>query len=506
MNIKQAKEQIKQAVEAYRAKNEFGEPVIPVERQRPIFMIGAPGIGKTAIMEQIAQELSIGLVSYSMTHHTRQSALGLPFIVHKTYRGQEYEVSEYTMSEIIASVYDCIDQSGMEEGILFLDEINCVSETLAPSMLQFLQYKTFGRHRVPDGWIVVTAGNPPEYNNSVREFDIVTWDRLKRIDVEPNFDVWKEYAVAHGIHPAVLTYLEIKKGDFYLVETTVDGKSFVTARGWVDLSDMIKLYEIKGFPVNEQLIRQYLQNAKISKSFAVYYDLFRKYRSDYQIDRILSGTADGKIVQRAKNAKFDERLSLLGLLIDAVDGEFAEVAAAEEMMLTLMNTLKPLRIKLIGVTGDDAVKALQKQAEQMEASLKAKRRANAISDDNARAQHMVILTLNVMAQKVQQDSPSTGADAFKTIKSIFDKENTKLKENAQQTRQHLENMFAFCEIAFPEGQELLILVTELTLRPKAARFIGKYGCDAYFRHNKNLLFYERKTEIIQSIQDLNLDE
>ena len=86
-----------------------------------------------------------------------------------------------TMSEIIASVYDMIETTGNKEGILFLDEINCVSETLAPAMLQFLQYKIFGRHTVPKGWIVVTAGNPPEYNNSVREFDIVTWDRLKRI-------------------------------------------------------------------------------------------------------------------------------------------------------------------------------------------------------------------------------------------------------------------------------------------------------------------------------------
>ena len=70
MNIKQAKEQIVQAVDAYRVKNEFGEPVIPVERQRPIFLMGAPGIGKTAIMEQIAQDLAIGPVSYSVAHHT----------------------------------------------------------------------------------------------------------------------------------------------------------------------------------------------------------------------------------------------------------------------------------------------------------------------------------------------------------------------------------------------------------------------------------------------------
>ena len=105
MNIKEAKEQIKNAVTAYFSKDEFGNYVIPIERQRPVFMIGAPGIGKTAIMEQIAQELNVGLVSYSMTHHTRQSALGLPYIKKEEYDGEEFSVSEYTMSEIIASVY-----------------------------------------------------------------------------------------------------------------------------------------------------------------------------------------------------------------------------------------------------------------------------------------------------------------------------------------------------------------------------------------------------------------
>ena len=135
MNINQAKEYIKNSIQIYLKKDEFGDYRIPVVRQRPVFLLGAPGIGKTAIMEQIAQELSIALVSYSMTHHTRQSALGLPFIKHKTYEGMEYDVSEYTMSEIIASIYQTMEESGVKEGILFLDEINCVSETPLSSIV-----------------------------------------------------------------------------------------------------------------------------------------------------------------------------------------------------------------------------------------------------------------------------------------------------------------------------------------------------------------------------------
>ena len=194
MNIREAKKQIKNTLLAYLSRDENGSYEIPAEHQRPVFLLGAPGIGKSAIIRQISEELGIGLVSYSMTHHTRQSAIGLPFIENRLYNGREYRVTEYTMSEIISSVYEEMERSGCTEGILFLDEVNCVSETLSPSMLQFLQYKTFGRHQIPEGWLIVTAGNPPEYNDSVRDFDIATMDRLKMIDVEPDFEVWKEYA------------------------------------------------------------------------------------------------------------------------------------------------------------------------------------------------------------------------------------------------------------------------------------------------------------------------
>ena len=72
MDIKQAKEQVKKSCIAYLTKDEFGDYVVPVETQRSIFLVGAPGIGKTAIMAQVADELELGLVNYSMTHHTRQ--------------------------------------------------------------------------------------------------------------------------------------------------------------------------------------------------------------------------------------------------------------------------------------------------------------------------------------------------------------------------------------------------------------------------------------------------
>ena len=315
MNIKRAKEEIKDTIEAYLLKDENGEYVIPSIRQRPVLLIGPPGVGKTQIMEQISRECRVGLISYTITHHTRQSAVGLPFIEKKMYGDREYAVTEYTMSEIVASIYNRMEETGLKEGILFIDEINCVSETLAPTMLQFLQCKTFGSHKIPEGWIIAAAGNPPEYNKSVREFDVVTLDRIKRIDVEPDLAVWKEYAYAENIHPAIISYLSIKGQNFCRIETTVDGKLFATPRGWEDLSQLILVYESLEKRADRDVISQYIQHPRIAKDFANYLELYYKYQNEYQVDEILQGTIREALCDRVARAPFDERLSVTGLIL-----------------------------------------------------------------------------------------------------------------------------------------------------------------------------------------------
>ncbi len=501
MNIKDAKEQIKNAVTAYLTKDELGRYIIPPHKQRPVFLMGPPGIGKTAIMEQIASELGIGLLSYSMTHHTRQSALGLPLIKHAVYQGKEYDVSEYTMSEIIASVYELMETSGIKNGILFLDEINCVSETLTPVMLQFLQYKVFGKHEVPAGWIVVTAGNPPEYNHSVREFDIATWDRLKRVDVEPDFDAWKEFAYISGMHNAVMTYLEIKKSNFYKVETTVDGKSFVTARGWDDLSQMIQLYEKNKIMVDEKLISQYLQNKQIAQEFSVYYDLYLKYKSDYQIQEILDGKASREIKTRARRAKFDERYALLGLLLDAVMTEMKKAVETEDILAELLKLLKEK--KAVMTTKEASVSALHELYHRIEQDYEHGISSKSLSHDK-QTQYIKIMALlqkeASLVQKSLSDAP------FDVIRRDFNTRVEAFQQSAKKISSETANIFRFGDEVFPNGQELTILVTELTVNPYSARFISQYRVEEYFIHDKELLFHQRQIDILSEIKNLDIDE
>lgn len=500
MNIKEAKQQIKNAIIAYSTQDEYGKTIIPVSKQRPIFLVGAPGIGKTAIMEQIAEELDIALVSYSMTHHTRQSALGLPFIVDKTYGDKEYKVSEYTMSEIIASVYDAMAETHKDKGILFLDEINCISETLAPSMLQFLQYKTFGRHQVPEGWVVVTAGNPPEYNSSVKEFDIAIWDRLKKVEVEADYETWKEFAINTHVHPVVTSYLNIKSNNFYSISTTVDGKSFVTARAWDDLSQMIILYEMNGIEVDYHLIGQYLQDEKIAKDFSHYYQLFHKYQADYKVDSILDGTSTDEIKDRAKNAKFDERLSLISLIMSQLDDTISKTVILENTVRHALTDIK--LIQTVSQTKEKYVELLTKKIEEYQLELKEKESANALSRTYQTQVNQVISLFNMMMDALKMSNQET--QAGDVVKMILQRELSELKRLDQRSQEALNNCFAFFEEVFNEGQEILILVTEMTINKVVSKYIFAHGCKKYYEHNKQLLFEDKQNELMEKIDAINL--
>lgn len=503
MNIKECKIEIKNTIQAYLNKDEFGAYRIPVKHQRPILLMGPPGIGKTAIMEQIARECEIGLVSYTITHHTRQSAIGLPKIEKRSFQGIEYSVTEYTMSEIIASVFEKMKNTGLKEGILFLDEINCVSETLAPTMLQFLQNKTFGNHSIPEGWIVVGAGNPPEYNRSVREFDIVTLDRVKRIELREDYGVWKEYAYIQKLHGSILSYLEIKKNNFYVIEMSVDGKQFVTARGWEDLSQVLYAYEELHLPVTEEVVRGYLQHPKIAKDFANYYELFLKYQKDYQVQDILDGKAEEHLKRQLRTAGFDERLSVLSLLLDRLSSDFYETYQTGEYLKRLHTILKEVKEYFTNTYMEPDV-IMADMITQKEKEFEDKKSAGLLDRLQNKIWNQIILKLYYFKEQILLNRLKENDSAFSYIKIEFDAMVQDYQNKIIETSSSLENSFVFLEDTFGESQELVVFLTELTGNFYSMHFIGEHGSEHYVKHNQSLLFSETKQELLKEIDELKL--
>ena len=497
MNIKQAKEEIKHTVQAYLSKDAFGEYKIPAVRQRPVLLIGPPGIGKTQIMEQIARECEIGLVAYTITHHTRQSAVGLPFIKEEQYDGKTYSVTEYTMSEIIASVYRKIEEGGRKEGILFIDEINCVSETLAPTMLQFLQCKTFGNQAVPEGWIIAAAGNPPEYNKSVRDFDMVTLDRVRCMNIEADLGVWKEYAREKRLNSAILSYLELRPKNFYRVEADVDGLQFVTARGWEDLSNLMDVYEELGIPVDEEIIHEFLRHEDVAEDVSAYFD--QKYQDDYGIAEILEGKVKPSVYARIDQAAFDERLSVVNLLLDGVSNVFYQIQREREITDAWYDFLKEYRQKLKNSLQAKGIfeTILAEKAASDEQNEKQQFVSKAQSD-RARSLNE---KLKECAKKIADEETINIEETalFALAKEPFDAQCEKLQRLENQGIETLEHAFTFMEQAFSDGQEMVVFVTELTITPEIAVFLSEHRIERYETYKNQLLIGTKRAEILSEI-------
>ncbi len=455
MDIKQAKEEIRRAVLAYTERTPDGALCMPLVHQRPLLLMGPPGVGKTAVFYQLAQELGINLVSYTMTHHTRQSALGLPLIREKTFGGKPYSATEYTMSEILASVYERMEQTGVRTGILFLDEINCVSETLMPAMLQLLQSKQFGTHKLPEGWVIAAAGNPPAYNESARSFDTVTMDRVRLLEISENYPVWRDYAHAKGLHPAVLSYLELNPEHFYRVERTARGRSFVTARGWEDLSQTLCSYERLGFAITGALFGEFLQHAEIAASFEAFFRLYSGWREKLALAPILSGRQSG-CAPELRELSFDGRLAAVEFLLHAVRRELEDYRQSAALCGSLESFVSALQQEA------DPLRAAKENLSRREKAVQLRQELGVLPPgEQARERHLAA-RLHALLDDAD-DLAALRQEAERCRKALLQQESS--------CSAQLDNAMGFVYDTFGAGHELLIFLTQLGHLPGAQAFL-----------------------------------
>ena len=215
----------------------------------------------------------------------------------------------------------------------------------------------------------------------------------------------------------------------------------------------------------------------------------------------MAGCASETIYQRAKDAVFDERLSLLGLLLDTVNGEMRNAVEAENAILENLRILKQVKAELAD-PNSNYVTCLHQHLDEEAQVLKSGMRANSIDYEKRFALQYVIDFLENQLENCGRSGSLSNVDAFKKIKAKYDAEVADHKENIARVKEQLKHLFSFADEVFGDGQETLILVTELTVRYYCAKFITKFGCDEYFKHNQNLMFYERKKELLTEIATL----
>ena len=306
-------------------------------------------------------------------------------------------------------------------------------------------------------------------------------------------DVWKEYAYKQGIHSAVISYLELRKQNFYRIETTVDGKAFATARGWEDLSQLIQTYEVLGKTIDRDVIAQYIQHKMIAKDFANYLELFYKYRKDYGVEDILEGKWNTATLQKIKAAPFDEHLSVVSLLNGKASEMFQKSFLEDSYVSKVYEYLLIYKENLGSMRPED----IWHQAERDHQEQIRKELLNYTEEI---VMKKAVAALEKFAKQSQDNIlENNSEEQFEQVKEMFG-ELVQSRENLiELTSEMLTHIFDFMEAAFGESQEMVVLITELNANSYAVWFIKENGCDQYYRYNKGLLFDERQQAIVQEM-------
>lgn len=314
--INSAKQEIKNSISVYMMKDEAGNYIMPENKKNPFYIVGAPGIGKTEMASQIASELGIGFMATSLSHHTRNSVLGLPVIT--DFKGEKS--TEYTISDILLQVMKKCEE-GQKEGILLIDEFASMSEALVAPMLAFLQNKCIGNHYLPEGWVLILCSNPPEYNETARVFGAAVMDRVRIMNVKYSKQDFLLYAKQSGMHPVVIGYIENNDRNVYVCDQTENEQIVVTTRGWENLSQCLYGYEKLGMEVTDSLIYQFIKSESIAGDFYNYYMLCSSVLGERDIHNIINGINIDSNIEKIKNMEFNKKLQVSDIIINKLSNE-----------------------------------------------------------------------------------------------------------------------------------------------------------------------------------------
>ena len=309
--------------------------------------------------------------------------------------------------------------------------------------------------------------------------------------------MWKEYAYRKGLHGAVISYLDIKKDNFYRIETTVDGLQFATGRGWEDLSELILTYEKLGLRVDRGVVAQYIQMPRIAKDFANYLDLYYKYQRTYHVDDILKGTWHAITVSELRAAPFDEKLSVMGLILSRLAEASRNTRRQDALTTVLHSSLKEFKAKMDEAAEPQAT--LDEMVKTRQEKLKMAKEAGQLDRETRDLGMWEINVLDDYRQRLSREEIVVSAEAMDAIREWFGGEVAKRADLGAATGVEFDNAFRFLEQTFGQGQELVIFVTEVTSGFDTSWFVENFGCDAYFRHNRELLFDDTRHRIREQI-------
>ncbi|MBD3800105.1 MAG: MoxR family ATPase [Campylobacterales bacterium] len=188
-----------------------------IDQKLPTFLWGAPGIGKSSVVKQIAEAKGMGFIDLRLSLMDPTDLKGIPF-----YENQVHQA--------VWAPPSFLPREG--SGILFLDELNTAAPSVQASAYQLILDRKVGEYELPEGWAIVAAGNRENDRGVVYRMPLPLANRFIHLEMDVNVDDWRRWAYGRGIDERIIGYISANNAALFGFDPASDTKSFPTPRSW----------------------------------------------------------------------------------------------------------------------------------------------------------------------------------------------------------------------------------------------------------------------------------
>jgi len=285
------------------------------EQKVPTFLWGAPGIGKSSIVKQIADSKNIGFIDLRLALMDPTDLKGIPF----------YDKDSHSA---LWAPPAFLPREG--EGILFLDELNSAPPSVQASAYQLILDRKVGEYELPDGWAIVSAGNREGDRGVTYRMPSPLANRFVHFEMEVDVDDWRFWAYESGIDEKIIAYISYKNEHLFTFDAKNDSKSFATPRSWEYVDKILKsniseelLLETISGTISKEVAVGFLSFIKVMKRLPNIDEILKSGEGEYSGDVDVLYALSVGLVSGVLKDKTDENIdNLLNYTLD-LKSEFA---------------------------------------------------------------------------------------------------------------------------------------------------------------------------------------
>ena len=298
-----------------------------INKKRPIFLWGPPGIGKSDIVHQIADTINAHVIDIRLSLWEPTDIKGIPY----------FDSNESKMVWGAPAELPDAEMAAQHEAIvLFLDEMNSAAPAVQAAAYQLILNRKVGQYHLPDNVYIVAAGNREADKGVTYRMPAPLANRFVHLEMRVDFDDWFQWAVNNNIHKDVVGFLTFSKKDLYDFDPKSPSRSFATPRSWSFVSELIEdeldentTTDLVSGSVGEGLAVKFMAHRKVAASMPNPTDILAgkvKEMTAKEISAMYSLTVslcyELKEASDAGDKKFDDKVNnFLRFAMDNFDTE-----------------------------------------------------------------------------------------------------------------------------------------------------------------------------------------